>query len=126
MQKAEMVPRRSYPQSALLSLGAGLKVVALVVGIGIPAVVAHTLSEQYDSAVENAESLAISTARTLEQHAARNIESIDAHLRALVSVIGPGARDIEPHVLQAALHDQLSRSKYLNNLMIVDRDSTLR
>ncbi|WP_082528689.1 ATP-binding protein [Methylobacterium sp. Leaf466] len=107
------------------TLSAGFKAAAVVVGIGIPAVVANHLHQQYGQALHIAETSTANTTRALEQHAARTLETVDTYLQAVISVIGPDMDGLSPEVIHKALRDRLAQSRHLNNVMILDASGRL-
>lgn len=104
------------------SLCGSLRLAALLLGLGIPAVVTHTLGQQHVQALADAEQRAANTARALSQHAERSFEAVDTYLRAVVTLVGPGAGTLSPEVLHTALREHLARARGLTNITIVDRD----
>lgn len=106
---------------ATLGLSGWLRVAAILVGLGIPALVTWTMYRQYSQDLTDAETRAVNTARALGQHATRSFETIDTYLRAVASLVGPRADTLPSQALHAALHEQFVHS-HLNNIIIIDRD----
>ena len=104
----------------LPNLSRGIRVTALVVGLGIPAVVASSLYQQFGHEIRAAEVNTANATRALEQHADRTLETVDAYLQAVVSLIGSRMDGVPPEVIHKALRDRLLQSKHLNNILIVD------
>ena len=104
-----------------LKLGTLARTTALVVGLGVPVLVAVTVNRQYAQEVAQAEVSAANTAHALEQHAARAFETIDTYLRAVAPLVGTGASSLSSEAIHTALREQVPRSR-LNNILIIDRD----
>ena len=100
--------------------GVWLRIAALALGLGIPAVLAYTLNRQYEAALADAEIRVVNTARALDQHAARTFEVTDTYLRAVASLVGPRASSLSPETIHAALRDQVVHARR-NNVMVIDR-----
>ncbi|WP_375408701.1 ATP-binding protein, partial [uncultured Methylobacterium sp.] len=109
----------------LPNLSRGIRVTALVVGLGIPAVVASNLYQQYGHEIHAAEVNTANATRALEQHADRTLETVDTYLQAVVSLIGSRMDGLPPEVVHVALRDRMLQSKHLNNFLIVDADGRL-
>ena len=114
--------RQNIVRGATTKLSMILQAIALLICLGIPAFVAHTLYQEYSQVLASAETRAANTARALEQHAARTLETIDTYLQTVASLVGPRGGSISPELVHAALHDQWTRLRHLNNFMIIDRD----
>ncbi|MCJ2024751.1 PAS domain S-box protein [Methylobacterium sp. J-067] len=97
------------------------RIVALALGVGIPAFVGVTLHRQYEGELAEAGTRAANTARAIEQHAARTFEIIDTYLRAVAPLVGRRDGGLSTEAIHAALHEQIERSR-LYNIVIVDRD----
>ena len=104
-------------------LSSGLRGIAVLIGLGVPALLTQTLYRQHEQEIANAEQRAANTARALSQHAERTFETIDTYLRAVVALTGPRV-SLEPEVVHAALRDQFARSHGLNNIIIIDRNGS--
>ena len=110
------------PARSRLSLGGGLKILAAVVGIIIPSVVATSLYQQHWQELLAAEVNTANTARALEQHAARTVETVDTFLKAVVSLAGSRAQSLSPEIIHAALSEKLAQSNDLTNILILNAD----
>lgn len=110
------------PARSRLSLGGGLKILAAVVGIIIPSVVATSLYQQHWQELLAAEVNTANTARALEQHAARTVETVDTFLKAVVSLAGSRAQSLSPETIHAALSEKLTQSNDLTNILILNAD----
>ena len=103
-----------------LSVGVGIKAMAVVVGLGIPAFVTSSLYQKFGEDLHAAEVTTANTTRALEQHAARTIERVDTYLQAVISLIGSGAESLSPETIHGALRDKLAQSDYLTNILVLD------
>ncbi|GJD96683.1 PAS domain S-box protein [Methylobacterium iners] len=108
------------PSGSRLGLGGGLKVMAVLVGLGIPALVAGSLYQQRGQELHAAEVNTANTVRALEQHAARTVETVDTFLQAVVSLAGSPTGSLSPETIHAALRDKLAQSNDLTNILILD------
>ena len=107
-------------RGGMVRLGGWLRLAALALGLGIPAILAHTLHRQHGQEISEAETRAANTARALEQHAARTFEVTDTYLRAVVALVGAPASRLTAEGIHAALREHFLRSTS-NNIIVVDR-----
>ena len=97
-----------------------LRAAAFVVALGIPAILAYSLRQQYVHELADAEQLTVNMARSLEQHAARTLEAIDTYLGAVAPLIAPRKDGLPLDTIHAALREQFVRSHHLHNLIVTD------
>ena len=101
-------------------MSTGVRIIAAIIGIGIPLFVGSSLYRQYNQELKAAEVNAVNATQALEQHAARTFENIDTYLQTVASLLDSRSAKVDPLMVHQALREQLVRSRHLNNILILD------
>ena len=115
---AAAAPRRSVKR---------LIATIFVVALCFCAICAKVLFDARSAAWERASQVATSLAATLESEIARNIESYDLSLQAVIENLAyPEITQISPGLRQLVLFDRSAMAKHLNAIILLDESGIVR
>ncbi|MCJ2062687.1 PAS domain S-box protein [Methylobacterium sp. J-088] len=96
--------------------------IAVVIGLGIPAFVTHTVLAHRNRELTDAEQQVTNTTLASKHYATRMVEVADDRLRTVATFVGERLRDLNPQALHRTLREQYARSSGISNIVVIDRN----